>query len=113
MTKGTDFAGTAWGNDEGDPKVHWSSPYAWRADARYAAMVPKIIAQHVKAFVPGTALGVNFRYDVLSNDNGFLPYPDNNVSTFTQRTLVARFAMNHSHPPTVETVTTPAIFSTT
>jgi hypothetical protein len=25
-----------------DPKVHWSSSYAWRADARYAAMVPKV-----------------------------------------------------------------------
>lgn len=42
-------------------------------------------------------------------DNGFLPYPDNNQSVFAQRTLVARFAMNHSKPPTVETVRKPVL----
>ena len=76
MIAGTDLAGkVAWGNDEADPKVHWSSPYDWRADARYAAMVPKVLTQHIKAFVPGNELGEGFTYDVLSNDNGFLPYP--------------------------------------
>jgi hypothetical protein len=35
-----------WGNDEGDPKVGWSHLYDWRADERYAAMVPKAINQH-------------------------------------------------------------------
>lgn len=99
-------------------------------------MVPKIVAQHLDAFVSGAALGENFHYDLLSNgersaslagaisapcdawalrrlycctDNGFLPYPDNNQSVFAQRTLVARFAMNHSHPPTVETVRKPVL----
>jgi hypothetical protein len=49
------------------------------------------------------------RSAVFCTDNGFLPYPDNNRSTFGQRTLVARFAMNHSHPPTVETVRKPVL----
>jgi hypothetical protein len=35
----------------------------------------QVIAQHLQHFVPGPALGEHFRYDVLSNDNGFLPYP--------------------------------------
>ena len=34
---------------------------------------------------------------------------DNNQSTFAQRTLVARFAMNKSHPPTVEVVRKPVL----
>ena len=43
MIKGSMLEGhVAWGNDEADPKVGWSSIYAWRADARYAAMVPKV-----------------------------------------------------------------------
>jgi hypothetical protein len=41
--------------------------------------------------------------------SGFLPYPDNNQSVFAQRTLVARFAMNHSKPPSVETVRKPVL----
>ena len=93
MIEGTVLEGkVAWGNDEADPKVHWSSDYGWQADARYAAMVPKVIAQHLHYFDPQTtpALGEGFAYDVLSNDNGFLPYPDNNASVFAQRTLVAR-----------------------
>jgi hypothetical protein len=30
-------------------------------------MVPKVVTQHLDAFVPGPTLGVNFQYDVLSN----------------------------------------------
>ena len=41
--------------------------------------------------------------------SGFLPYPDNNQSVFAQRTLVARFAMNLSTPPSVETVRKPVL----
>ena len=67
VVQGTPLEGVAWGNDEADPKVHWSSSYDWRADARYAAMVPKIVAQHLDAFVSGAALGENFHYDLLSN----------------------------------------------
>jgi len=39
---GTVLQHTPWGNDEADPKVGWSTSYDWRADARYAAMVPKV-----------------------------------------------------------------------
>ena len=43
MIKGSPLAGkVSWGNDEADPKVGWSHTYPWRADARYAAMVPKV-----------------------------------------------------------------------
>jgi hypothetical protein len=55
------------------------------------AVVPKVVAQHLEAFVPGasTGLGAAFKYDVLSNDNGFLPYPDNNHSVFAQVLRIA------------------------
>ena len=84
-----------WGNDEADPKVHWSSNYDWRGDARYPAMVVKAIAQHQIQFVRAR----NISYDLLSNDNGFLPYPTNDDAAFEQRTLVARWALNASDIP--------------
>lgn len=89
---GTPLETARWGNDEADPKVHWSSLYLWQADARYAAMVPKVIAQHQEVFIDGQ----HIKYDVLSNDNGFLPYPDNGLSTFQQRTLIAQWSYNSS-----------------
>eukprot|EP00936_MAST-01D_sp_MAST-1D-sp1_P001442 g1442.t1 len=84
-----------WGNDEADPKVGWSHTYDWRGDARYPAMVTKAIAQHQMQFVRAR----NISYDVLSNDNGFLPYATNDDATFEQRTLVARWALNASEIP--------------
>ena len=82
-TKGSPLASVAWGNDEAGPKVHWSSNCPWRGDSRHAAMVPKVmvIQQHCEFF--------EHTYDVLSNDNDFLPCPDNSNSSFQQRTLVA------------------------
>jgi len=47
-----------------------------------------------------------FRYSLLSNDNGFIGYPP---SYFRQRTLLARFQMNHSHPRKVEFVKKPVL----
>lgn len=44
------------------------------------------------------------RYNLLSNDNGFISYPPVH---FRQRTLLARFQMNHSHPRKVEFVKKP------
>jgi len=38
-------------------------------------------------------------YDLLGNDNGFLPYADNTASIFQQRTLVARWMLNASAIP--------------
>lgn len=55
----------------------------------------------------------------FSNDNGFLPYPDNSIHTFQQRTLVARWVYNQSNasnssydlkwPHTVQTVRKPVL----
>jgi L-iduronidase len=108
-TKGTVLEGVRWGNDEADPKVGWSHLYDWRGDARYAAMVPKAINQHQQLMIDGDT-GHGIPYDVLSNDNGFLPYPYNDNHTFQQRTLVARWAFNHTSPaPTVEIVRKPVM----
>ena len=41
----------------------------------------------------------NITYELLGNDNGFLPYADNSLSTFQQRTLVARWMLNASVVP--------------
>ena len=45
-------------------------------------------------------------YALLSNDNGFLNF---NPHFFTQRTLVARFQMNETHPPSVQTDRKPVL----
>jgi hypothetical protein len=34
LVRGTSLESAAWGNDEADPKVHWSSYYTWQADSR-------------------------------------------------------------------------------
>ncbi|XP_044184138.1 alpha-L-iduronidase-like isoform X2 [Acropora millepora] len=90
-------------NDEGDPLVGWSLTEDWRADATYAAIVTKILALHQNLL-----LKTNFsiRYDLLSNDNGFMNY---DPVFFRQRTLLARFQMNYSHPRKVEFVKKPVL----
>ncbi len=47
-----------------------------------------------------------FRYKLLSNDNGFISYPP---FYFRQRTLLARFQMNHSHPRKAELIKKPIL----
>ncbi|XP_058972309.1 alpha-L-iduronidase-like isoform X3 [Pocillopora verrucosa] len=79
-------------NDEGDPLVGWNLAEEWRADATYAAIVVKILVQHQDWFLKSN---FSIRYNLLSNDNGFISYPPVH---FRQRTLLARFQMNHSHP---------------
>lgn len=90
-------------NDEGDPLVGWSKTEDWRADATYAAIVVKILAQHQEMLLKHN---FSIRYSLLSNDNGFIGYPP---SYFRQRTLLARFQMNHSHPRKVEFVKKPVL----
>ncbi|XP_039265485.2 alpha-L-iduronidase-like [Styela clava] len=89
-------------NDEADPMVGWSRPYSWRADATYAAIVAKIIAQHQYRII--TNESSHIIYSLLSNDNGFLNY---SPYYFTQRTLTARFQMNNTSPPHVHFVKKP------
>ena len=67
-------------NNECDPQVGWWDTHTWRARPYYAALACKIINQHLLELVgrPGC------RYELLSNDNGFL-------GAWGQRTLLARF----------------------
>ncbi|CAN7990619.1 unnamed protein product, partial [Ixodes hexagonus] len=76
-------------NDEADPVKNWALPFAWRADATYAAMLARLIDLHLRD--PGAC-------GDLSTDNGFLSYPP---QPFSQRTLVVRFRMNESEPHVV------------
>lgn len=89
-------------NDEGDPMVGWSKPYEWRGDVTYPAIVTKIIAQHLYKIINNKSSSI--RYQLLSNDNGFLNYYP---YYFTQRTLLARFQMNNTHPKHVHFVKKP------
>ncbi|XP_064212392.1 alpha-L-iduronidase [Tribolium castaneum] len=79
-------------NDESDIITTWSDSWEWRGDARYAAMVVKVIAEHYKSLT----LSRKLKIELLSFDNGFLNY---HPFYFTQRTLFARFQMNHTDPP--------------
>ncbi|XP_067125759.1 alpha-L-iduronidase isoform X2 [Centruroides vittatus] len=89
-------------NDESDPMVTWSKPLEWRADATYAAIAIKIIAQHLEMFYTNNT--PPFNYNLLSNDNAFLSYYPH---LFTQRTLFARFQMNNTKTPYTEFVKKP------
>ncbi|XP_068762448.1 alpha-L-iduronidase-like isoform X1 [Montipora capricornis] len=90
-------------NDEGDPLVGWSLGEDWRADATYAAIVVKILALHQSLLLKSN---FSIRYNLLSNDNGFMNFAP---LYFRQRTLLARFQMNHSHPRKVEFVKKPVL----
>ncbi|XP_072177683.1 alpha-L-iduronidase-like [Diadema setosum] len=103
LEKYPQYSKTPFYNDEGDPLVGWSKPEWWRADTTYAAIVAKIIVQHQDQLIRQHP---DFLFTLLSNDNGFLNfYP----SYFDQRTLVARFQMNKTTPPSVQTVKKPVL----
>ncbi|XP_050095136.1 alpha-L-iduronidase [Anopheles aquasalis] len=94
-------------NDEADPVASWSTARPFQADVRYATMLFSIVAQHWSAMADtnGTLLA-SFRF--LSHDNAFLSY---HPYEFEQRTLLARFQMNETHPPHVQFIAKP-VFST-
>ncbi|GAB6027569.1 hypothetical protein CHUAL_001810 [Chamberlinius hualienensis] len=73
-------------NDEGDPLVGWWKSEEWRADVTYAAMVAKVISQHIDFMLMKTNNSIN--YALLSNDNGFI---NTLPVVFHQRTLLSRF----------------------
>ncbi|MBN1247016.1 MAG: glycosyl hydrolase, partial [Anaerolineae bacterium] len=75
------LAGLPFMNNECDPQVGWGTIHTWRARPYYAALVVKIINQHLLTLVDGK--GVD--YSLLSNDNGFL-------GTWGHRTLLTRFS---------------------
>ncbi|XP_077332228.1 alpha-L-iduronidase isoform X2 [Lithobates pipiens] len=91
-------------NDEADPLVGWSTPQSWRGDVTYAAMVVKVIDEHLDYMLSNDSQKMN--YSLLSNDNAFMNYYPH---YFTQRTLTARFQMNNTKPPHVQMVRKPVL----
>lgn len=77
-----DLADLPFVNNECDPQVGWGTIHTWRARPYYAAIVAKILNQHLTRLVDQEPEGVN--YGLLSNDNGFL-------GTWGHRTHFTRF----------------------
>jgi len=67
-------------NNECDPQVGFGHAHTWRARPYYAAIVCKVINQHLIEIMDGQQAKFTF----LSNDNGFM-------GGWGQRTLLARF----------------------
>ncbi len=78
-------------NDEGDPMVGWEKPEDWRADARYAAILPKMVAQHLAAIADNATGGSNNPLGWLSFDGAFMNGVDDTYTGFGMRTMTARF----------------------
>jgi L-iduronidase len=74
------FADTPFMNDECDPQVGWGDFHTWHARPYYAAIVCKIINQHLVGLIDDLACP----YALLSSDNGF-------IGRWGNRTLLARF----------------------
>lgn len=74
------FANTPFMNNECDPQVGWQQIHTWRAKPYYAALVCKIVDQHVHELIDT----LDCNYSLLSNDNGFM-------GTWGQRTHFVRF----------------------
>ncbi|CAD5116567.1 DgyrCDS5446 [Dimorphilus gyrociliatus] len=89
---------------EADPLVGWNKDREWRGDARYAALVIKIIYNYINKF--GNRR--KFPMKLLSNDNAFLSY---NPFFFTQRTILARFQINNTNPHHVQFIPKPVFNS--
>jgi L-iduronidase len=67
-------------NNECDPQVGWGDFHTWHARPYYAAIVCKIINQHLVGLIDDLACP----YVLLSSDNGF-------IGRWGNRTLLARF----------------------
>lgn len=87
-------------NTEADPTSGWSKNVTSYADVHYAHMLVSIVLQHWNAYLRRT---LN-RLDSISHDNSFLSY---HPFEFEQRTILARFAMNETHPQSVSFIQKP------
>lgn len=76
-----DLADLPFVNNECDPQVGWGTIHTWRARPYYAALIAKIINQHLIKLVDEKGV----TYGLLGNDHGFL-------GTWGHRTLLTRFA---------------------
>ncbi len=84
-------------NDEGDPMVGWETPEDWRGDARYAAIIPKMVNQHLLAIADNATL--NNPLGWLSFDGAFMNGVGDNYTGFGMRTMSARFGAPGSRGP--------------
>ncbi len=71
-------------NDEADPEKGWWKPRAWRAGARYAALVAMLAME-------AEAEAEEDRLKLMSSDNAFLNDPSSAGGHFQQRTMTTRF----------------------
>ena len=84
-------------NDEGDPMVGWETPEDWRGDARYAAIIPKMVNQHLLAI--GDNRTGNNPLGLLSFDGAFINGASDTYTGFGERTMTARFGAQLSGGP--------------
>lgn len=81
-------------NSEADPTSGWSRNVTLYADVHYSHMLLSIVFQHWNAY----SMGLLHQFESISHDNSFLSY---HPFEFSQRTLLARFMMNETHPKSV------------
>jgi len=84
-------------NDEGDPMVGWETPEDWRGDARYAAIIPKMVNQHLLAINDNATS--NNPLGWLSFDGAFMNGVGDDYTGFGMRTMSARFGAPASRGP--------------
>uniref|UniRef100_A0A8D8BRM3 Alpha-L-iduronidase n=1 Tax=Culex pipiens TaxID=7175 RepID=A0A8D8BRM3_CULPI len=87
-------------NDEADPIAGWSTPREFQSNVKYGAMLVSTVLQHWSAKFQGRFANL----ESISHDNAFLSY---HPFEFDQRTLLARFQMNETHPREVQFVAKP------
>ncbi|EDS40596.1 conserved hypothetical protein [Culex quinquefasciatus] len=87
-------------NDEADPIAGWSTPREFQSNVKYGAMLVSTVLQHWSAKFQGRFVNL----ESISHDNAFLSY---HPFEFNQRTLLARFEMNETHPREVQFVAKP------
>jgi L-iduronidase len=83
-------------NDEGDPMVGWESPTDWRGDARYAAILPKMVNQHLLAINDNNTVNP---LGWLSFDGAFMNGASDNYTGFGMRTMTTRFGESSTNAP--------------
>ncbi len=79
------LAGVPFMNNECDPQVGWGDFHTWHARPYYAAIICKLINQHLRGLIDG----LGCPYELLSSDNGF-------IGRWGNRTLLARFGPPHA-----------------
>lgn len=79
------FAQTPFMNNECDPQVGWWHTHTWHARPYYAAIICRIINQHLLGLIDG----LDVPFTILSNDHGF-------IGEWGNRTLLARFGAKPS-----------------